>query len=173
MTAIPYLITPPEGLPVSLEDMKAHLRVVHDEDDADIEAKQAGVVAMLDAWGGILGRCILPQTWAIDVAGGGPHVFPFPDIDLESIDVGSDGPLFTTKRTGACTVLTFDIDEVQPDEEITIQFSAGMSEERLPAVQSLIKLLVQREFDVMEGQEFNAFTFSIDALIQALRWRRL
>lgn len=165
----PYIITPPTDLPVTLADMKLHLRVSHGDDDADIAAKQAGVVAMLDGWGGLLGRCIMPQTWAIDATGPGPHLLPFPDVSDVTAEAGGD-PLdaeVTRTALGPCVAVP------GASGALTIQFVCGLPAGRLPAAQSLVKLMVQREYEVMAGADYDAITRSIDALIGALRWCRV
>ena len=166
----PYLVTPPASLPVTLSEMKAHLRVVHADDDADIAAKQAGAVAILDGWGGLLGRCIMPQTWAVDVTGPGPHLLPFPDAsDVTATADGDAGDVTVTRQgLGLCAEVTAD-----PDQAVTITAVYGLPEPRVSAAETLIKLMVQREFDVMAGPDYDAITRSIQALIGALRWRRI
>jgi hypothetical protein len=167
----PYIITAPTDQPVSLADMKAHLRTVHDDDDADISAKIAGAVASLDGWGGILGRCIMPQTWAIDVTGPGPHLLPFPeatDVTAEGVTGALD---VTVKRSAAGPMVT--IDGAQSDAEAVIEFASAIGETRLPAVQSLVKLMVQREFDQLAGPDAVAIDMAIGSLVTALRWRRV
>lgn len=171
MTPIPYIITPPASLPVTLTDMKAHLRTVHDDDDADIEAKIAGAVATLDAWGGMLGRCIMPQTWAIDVTGPGPHLLPFPEA-TDATAEGVSGSLAVTLTRGArgpCATVV----DAEADEPLVIQFDSGMSAERLPVVQTIIKLMVQREFDALSGPDYDAMTRTIESLVNTVRWRRV
>ena len=59
----PALVTPPSGAVVTLAAAKAHLRVDHDLDDSAIGALIAAAEAHLDGYGGILGRCLLTQTW--------------------------------------------------------------------------------------------------------------
>lgn len=56
----------PEITPVSLDDVKRHLRVDHSDDDALITALIAAAVDHLDGWTGILGRCLVEQTWRQD-----------------------------------------------------------------------------------------------------------
>lgn len=55
--------TPPADDPVSLADMKAHLRIDHSDDDALISAYLEAVVSMLDGPQGKLKRAIMRQTW--------------------------------------------------------------------------------------------------------------
>ena len=167
----PYLVTPPAALPVSFFDMRAHLRVVHSDDDADIDAKQAGVVAILDGHGGLLGRCIMPQTWAVDVTGPGPHVLPFPDAsDVTAVsDDGALGVEVSISALGPCVTVA----DASPSESVTITAEYALPEPRLSAARSLIKLMVQREYDVMAGPDFDAITRSIREHIGALRWRRI
>lgn len=59
----PVLITPPEDVPVSLDVAKMHLRVDHDDDDVLISSLIKAAVDHLDGWTGVLGRCLLEQTW--------------------------------------------------------------------------------------------------------------
>jgi hypothetical protein len=167
----PYLVTPPADMPVTLEEVKAHLRVVHDDEDDDITDKIAGAVAALDAWGGLLGRAIMPQTWAVDVTGPGPHLLPFPEAsDVTAQGVG--GALdVTVKRSFGGPLVT--VADALSDEPIVVQFESGMSAERLPLAQSIVKLIVQREYDIMAGADYEAITRSIDALVNVVRWRRV
>lgn len=59
----PVLVTPPAIMPVTLEEAKAHLPVDFDDDDALIEGLIKAATANLDGWTGILGRCLVEQTW--------------------------------------------------------------------------------------------------------------
>jgi hypothetical protein len=166
---IPYLITPPAALPVALSDMKLHLLVDGPDRDADIDAKQAEAVAALDAWTGVLGRCIMPQTWAVDVEGPGPHVLPFPDVTTITATSGGDPIGSSFKRTALGHSVT--IADALPGQAVTIQFACGLSAQLLPAAQIIIKLMVKRDFDVLAGPDYDAHTRSIEYRIGALRWR--
>ncbi len=167
----PYLITAPTVQPVTLDEMKSHLRVLSTDEDADIETRLAGAVAHLDGWGGVLGRCIMSQTWAIDVTGPGPHLLPFPEASSVTA-TGMAGALDVVVTRGAAGP-TVTIADAEADEPLAIQFVSALPSPRLPAVQSLIKLMVQREFDLMSGPEAMAMDSAISALMNGLRWRRV
>lgn len=51
----------------SLEEVKLHLRVDGVEEDDLITSLLAAVTGHLDGWTGILGRCLLTQTWRQDL----------------------------------------------------------------------------------------------------------
>lgn len=60
----PVLVTAPAAEPIALADVKAHLRMpeVTDHDDL-LEALIDAAIAHLDGFTGILGRCLIDQTW--------------------------------------------------------------------------------------------------------------
>lgn len=66
MMYAPVLVSPPEDLPVTLEECKAHLRVDHDDEDSLIKAYLQAAIGHLDGWTGILGRCLSEQEWRQD-----------------------------------------------------------------------------------------------------------
>lgn len=86
----PKLITAPAELAVSVSDAKGHLRVAHSSEDTVIGAFVGAAIAHLDGYSGILGRCLVTQTWRQDFAGwpeDGRLRLPFPDVDLDSVVV--------------------------------------------------------------------------------------
>jgi uncharacterized phiE125 gp8 family phage protein len=62
----PVLVTPPALLPISLPDAKVHCRVDGTDEDGLITSLVAAATSYLDGWTGILGRCLMPQTWRQD-----------------------------------------------------------------------------------------------------------
>lgn len=59
----PALVTAPASQLLTLEDVKLHCRVETSEDDTLLQGLIGAATAHLDGWGGILGRCLLTQTW--------------------------------------------------------------------------------------------------------------
>jgi uncharacterized phiE125 gp8 family phage protein len=57
------LVTPPQGLPISLEEAKAHLRVDHNDEDAAITLLLKAAIEHNDGPEGFLGRALVDQTW--------------------------------------------------------------------------------------------------------------
>jgi len=171
----PYLVTAPDALPVTLAAMKLHLRVEHGHEDALIEETQAGAVAFLDAWGGVLGRCIMPQTWAVDVTGPGPHLLPFPDASNIAAESGGDALSVDVARTAKGQCVT--VSDAGDGQAVTITAVYGLSSERLSAAQSLIKLIVGNWYEnrqaVIVGPSPSELPMAASALISALRWRRV
>lgn len=64
----PWLVTPPQTPPLTLEQAKAHLRIDHDDDDAAVANAIEGAVSLVDGYHGTLGRALITQTWAIDAS---------------------------------------------------------------------------------------------------------
>jgi len=65
----PVLVTAPAATPVSLVEAKAQCRVDSSDSDDFITALIAAAVSHLDGWTGILGRCLITQTWRQDYDG--------------------------------------------------------------------------------------------------------
>lgn len=61
----PALIEPPTADPVSLADVKTHLRVDHADDDELLNVLIAAATDHLDGYGGVLGKCLMRQKWRI------------------------------------------------------------------------------------------------------------
>lgn len=86
----PTLTVAPAELAVSLTDAKAHLRVGHSSEDAVITAFLNAAIAHLDGYAGILGRCLVTQTWKqpfIDWPADKILRLPFPNVAINSVEV--------------------------------------------------------------------------------------
>jgi len=59
------LITAPVAEPISLTETKAQLRVDNTDEDTLISGLIAAATAHLDGKDGMLGRCLVPQTWEL------------------------------------------------------------------------------------------------------------
>ena len=66
----PVLVTPPGATPISTVGGKAHSRIAADltDEDALVDAYVEAATQNLDGWSGILGRCLVTQTWRQDFA---------------------------------------------------------------------------------------------------------
>jgi uncharacterized phiE125 gp8 family phage protein len=62
----PVQTVAPSIKPVSLAEAKAHLDIGYSEKDTLITALIAAATDHLDGWAGILGRCLVEQTWRQD-----------------------------------------------------------------------------------------------------------
>ena len=65
----PKLVTAPATVPVTLEEAKLHLNVTHTEEDSLITALVLAATQHLDGYTGILGRCLITQTWEQEFKG--------------------------------------------------------------------------------------------------------
>jgi len=62
----PVLVTPPATTPISLNEAKAHCRIDHSDDNNTFDALILVATSYADGWTGILGRCLVTQTWRQD-----------------------------------------------------------------------------------------------------------
>jgi uncharacterized phiE125 gp8 family phage protein len=62
----PVLVTPPALLPLTLSEVKLQLDIDYAEKDDLLNGLIAAATAYLDGWTGILGRCLITQTWRQD-----------------------------------------------------------------------------------------------------------
>lgn len=60
----PRLVTAPASTPVSLAEVKDHLRIGWTDEDALLGGLVGAATAHLDGWSGTLGRAIITQTWS-------------------------------------------------------------------------------------------------------------
>lgn len=62
----PVLVTPPAADVVSLEEVKQHLHVDHDDDNTLLTSLLKAAVSHFDGWSGVLGRALVTQEWRQD-----------------------------------------------------------------------------------------------------------
>lgn len=81
----PVRIVTPASEPVTLAEAKAHLRVDANTEDTLIALYISAAVSALDGWSGLLGRCLITQTWRQDFDGFGNLKLPFPNVASATI----------------------------------------------------------------------------------------
>src|SRR5262252_7263299 len=68
MTAL-TIVTPPAVTPLSLDEVKAHLRVATNDQDALITTYLRAATDFIDGEWGFLGRALVTQTWRLTLDG--------------------------------------------------------------------------------------------------------
>lgn len=86
MNIRPILITPPAVNILTLDEAKLHCRVDFDDDDALIESLILAAQSHLDGYSGVLGRCLINQTWQQSFDGFRCSMrLPFPDVSSVTV----------------------------------------------------------------------------------------
>lgn len=177
-----FVITPPEEPAVSLVEMKAHLRVDHDDDDDLIEDLVASAQAGFEsAEIGILGRPVAAQE--IEIEPQPCDLYPlrlFGPIDTEEevtvmfrdaagADVEIDAASYRIDRTETFAPQLVALAGWSYGNSIRIRCTAGLpaDDPRLGNLKTAIKLHVQIIYDGVE--ESDRYRATIDSLLSPYR----
>ncbi|MCJ8139569.1 head-tail connector protein [Falsirhodobacter halotolerans] len=173
----PVLVTPPQGSIVTLEELRLQCRADEvQEEDALLLSLRDAAMAHLDGWYGILGRCILSQTWQQDFATVGPVRLALPDItDLEVVRVDAEGAeievLGSVIRHDALGTTVSP--RVLAPGPLRVRFTAEMPRELRPVVAQAVKMLVGHWYAnreaVVTGTIATALPFAVNALLGPIR----
>lgn len=155
---IPVRVTPPVGEVVSLDALKRHLRVDGEDSDDAILALERQAVAHLDGYRGILGRCILPQQWAVTFEQAGTFRLPLPDVSVVAASVGTA----TLEQGCLGSVVTI-------TDPCTVTMTCALPDDALEAVRGAICIWVEKRFEGLTGPEAAAFDAAFNDLIAPLR----
>lgn len=113
----PVRTVAPAATPISLTEAKAHLGVTANTDNDLITALISAATDHLDGWSGILGRCLVNQTWRVDLPAW-PSTgirLPFPDVstivlkysDASDVEQTVDGALYQVIDDARSSVLRY------------------------------------------------------------------
>lgn len=87
----PVLVTAPAAMPIDAAAAKLRAPVLADLPDPAVDALIEAAVSHLDGWSGVLGRCIITQTWRQDFDGFCRILrLPFPNVS-DVVSVTYDG----------------------------------------------------------------------------------
>lgn len=186
----PVLITPPADLPVTVEECKLHGVIDSNDDDGLVETYIGAATGHLDGFRGILGRCIVTQTWQLGLQDWFSSItLPVPDVssvslvyddeagDEQSVDDAMIRFAPVASGTMIYMVRDFELPSFLDDAlaPVRIQFTAGYG--NASAVPKNIKLAIMemaRQFYDDRGGEGELSRDSIVfRLIAKDRWVRV
>lgn len=183
----PVRIAAPATAPVSLEEVKRHCRVDHNEEDTILSSYINAAVSYLDGWGGVLGRCLVSQTWQqkfpsfhgmrlvlVPVASIVSVKYYDADNVQQTLDAGDY--MLVHDAPGASLVAAPGIewpDFYSRPDAVTVEYVAGTPAEQVPAsIKVAIMLLVGHWYQNREASASSAtgeLPFAVDALIAPYR----
>lgn len=173
------LVTAATALPISLADMKQHLRVSHADDDQMIEHLLQSAVLMI---GEAAGRALAPTEWQMSVpAVSGLLRLPYPPVtEITGISITApDGTDTDLPLDGFRLTSSDDLAFVEPvsgvwpatavrSNAIRVGFTAGYVTCPKPLIQAVV-MMVKRDFDGLAGADAAACEKAIQALVSAYR----
>lgn len=140
----PTLETAPTEEFISLIEAKTHLRIDHDDDNAMLAGLITAAISHLDGYSGVIGRCLVSQTWNQPVQLWGAKIaLPFPScasvvITYEDVNASSqtlDAAKYEVIEGAISTYIAwrdaFDDPSTNTDKEtpINVQFVSGYGDE--------------------------------------------
>lgn len=168
----PVLVNAPSILPVSLAEVKAALRVGGTDFDNELSRLIGSAVAQYDGWSGLLGVCLVEQTWRVDFDGFCDDMYvplgPSPSITSISWRA-ADGQIFTVDdnqyvllpAASGRNCIRYKRDFAQPSDlyeiaPVSVEFTAGwpVVDEKPTTpddIRSAIILNVLKNFDETAG----------------------
>ena len=187
----PRLITAPATQPVSLDEAKQFLNILHDDDNVLLTAFITAATQYLDGYSGVLGRAILLQTWEMPFdrfpAGRCGLSLPFGGVtgivslqwkDSQGVDHSVDASdcVLETLTTGQ--VVSLKQGSVWPStgQSIRLIFEAGvLSAAQVPEIiKTTIKWMVadfyeRRGSSSADGSDFASTNPAFQSLVQLCR----
>lgn len=181
------LVTAPTETPVTLAEACAHLRLSVGDDDATVQALIAAATAHLDGYAGILGRCLVTQTWRMTMDTLPQAGFRLPLVPVASVSsivyVASDGtettlPVDQFALSGDRVVPAYGVTWPTPraqTDAVTVTFVAGYgaAADVPAAIKQAALLLVGYWYDqrsaVTVGNIVTTMPLAVDALLAPYR----
>lgn len=165
-------VLPPASPPVTLAQAKAQLRVDGDDADLRIAGLIDAAVDHLDGYRGVLGRCMVTQTWRAEIDSLGERLsLPFPDTTIVSAE-------FTDALAGTLAWVWHEalaapalIPEDGWGRPVAVTFTAGFG---APAeVPMALKQAVLIMVEHLHDDPLAPLPPSFGELIAPYRWRRV
>lgn len=190
----PVRTVAPATLPVTLSALKAHVRVDFTDDDDTLQTYLDAAVSHLDGYSGILGRCLVTQTWRQGFRAWQARLpLPFPDAssivltysDADGAEQTVDAAMYQVIETamGGEVVLkeAFTRPDLQPDREdpVRITFAAGYgdSDDVPAAIKAAAMMLAGHWYAnreaVVTGESSAALPMGVDLLTAPFRMGRI
>ena len=184
----PLRITAPANPLMTLSEAKLHLRVSNTDEDTLISALITAATDYLDGYAGILGRCLINQTWSL-LLDSWPSSYiqlPFPDASTVTVQYydaadalqtlaasnyrlveGSNGSIIDFKSTFSAPSLSDRMDAIQ----ISMVAGYGVTAANVPgAIIQAAKLLIGAWY---ENREETVIGVTIDSLPNAVAVKSL
>lgn len=179
----PVRIVGPAEPVLTLAEAKDFLRVSANvsEHDDQIEAHIAAATSELDGWAGMLGRCLVSQTWRADFDSfpAGPLVLPFGDVgtvtvayaDVSGADQTLSASAYRKATDGGRSALYLrsgyswpSVEADRPDAvRVTMICGYGDASAVPPGLVAGVKLMVKGLFDGIDYRD------TVEALAQKYR----
>jgi uncharacterized phiE125 gp8 family phage protein len=190
----PVLVTAPTETAVSLVEAKRQIRADDFSDDDDyITSLIAAATAYLDGWTGVLGRCVMPQTWRQDYDCFERcmrlPLFPvisvttvaYDDVDGVSRTIDSANYALLNDDMGAYikfkqTYGFAAINVERPAVHITYQAGHASDAPELQTIKALMLILIAQWYEnrsAISADQIQQIPFAADALIASLRRNRV
>lgn len=130
------LVTPPSATPVSLDEARAHCKA-DTADDTMLQVYLDAAVAHVDGAEGVLGRCLVTQTWDYKLECFPDEItVPLPTLqsvtsvkyyDVDGVEQTISSSNYTVAGQRVVPVDTYDWPDVEPGRPlpITVRFVAG------------------------------------------------
>lgn len=164
---------------VTLDQVKAHLRVDGDDEDEYIAGLVDAAIAHLDGPRGVLGRCVQSQRWRLDMRDGwgGEVKLPVPHVgDIEAVlvdDGEQDQPLPVIVRD--CGPWVIVRPEVGISQPVRLFFTAGAPADIAAPLRTAVLLIVGNWYlnreEVVTGTIATALPLSALRILAPLKVR--
>lgn len=170
----PVRTVPPEQRPITLGEVKARLRVLHDDDDAMIDEMISEAISKLDGYRGVLGRAIMPQTWRETYDAWGTLRLALPDVSSATVTYtdASDETQMLADTVLKQDAIGFYIKADGPAAatDIAVTYVCQAPEDILPSIKGAICALVAMKHDDRDGSGFDCYSRAFMAQIDHIRW---
>ena len=181
----PVRITPPTELPIVVEDAKAFLRVDGADENALIEALIGAAADHLDGRAGILGRCLVTQTWRyrwdgfsrcldLDMPGATAAIVRWTDDSGVLQVIAAEHVSLVETAGGARIILAEAVAGYTGGGPIEADVTFGSQATKLPsAIHQAIRILVAHWYanrEVIVPGNAAEVPMSVQALVSPYRW---